>query len=136
VIITHTQNTNGQRRIYLGGKSSLEAYIVPAADNIGWTFHLENAATGNQITEADKRAWAIHTLVNLSEALKVAPEALAAVPFENIAALHSSDPFTGRRIPAGRRASINQGFLATPPQIQRPRADFQPNRSNTSLRRR
>jgi hypothetical protein len=124
VIVTHTQNADGQRRIYLGGKSSLEAYIEPKADNIGWTFHLDQAVTGNQLTDADTKAWAIHTLLKLSEELDVAPDDLAAVPFESIAALHTTSPFEGRRIAAGRRASINHGFLATPPNIRRPQADF------------
>jgi hypothetical protein len=79
VIVTHTQNANGQRRIYLGGKSSLECWIEPKADNVGWTFHLDQAVTGNQLSDADTKAWAIHTLLKLSDELSVAPEDLAAV---------------------------------------------------------
>jgi hypothetical protein len=124
MIITHTQNANGQRRIYLGGKSSLECWIEPKDDNKAWTFHLDRAVTGNQLTEDDTKEWAIHTLLKLSEALNVVPDDLAKVPFESIAALHSTDPFSGRRIAAGRRASINHGFLSTPPQILRPSTDF------------
>jgi hypothetical protein len=124
VIVTHTQNATGQRRIYLGGKSSLEAYIEPKADNIGWTFHVDQAVTGNQLSDTDTKAWAIHTLLQLSEELKVAPDDLAAVPFESIAALHTISPFEGRRIAAGRRAAVNHGFLATPPHINRPQSSF------------
>lgn len=134
MIVTHTQNAQGQRRIYLGGKSSLEAYIAPRADNIGWTFHLDEAVTGNRLSEADRKAWAIHTLSSLSAELGVHPEGLAAVPFETIAALHTNSPFEGRRVAAGRRATINNGFMTTSPTIRKPSADFhtperKPNRS-------
>jgi hypothetical protein len=124
VIITHTQNATGHRRIYLGGKSSLECWLEPKDDNKTWSFHLDNAVTGNRLTEADTKAWAIHTLFKLAEALNIAPDDLAGVPFESIAALHSADPFTGRRVAAGRRATQSHGFLSTPPQIRRPSTDF------------
>ena len=124
MIVTHTRNANGHRRVYLGGKSSLECWIEPKADNIGWTFHVDRAVTGNQLTDADTKAWAIHTLLKLSQALQVAPADLAAVPYERIAALHTGDPFAGRRIASGRRASIDHGFLSTPPNIRRPAGDF------------
>lgn len=123
VIVTHTQNAQGQRRIYLGAKSSLECWIEPKDDNRSWSFHLDKAVTGNQLTEADTKTWAIHTLIKLAEALNVRPDDLAGVPFESIAALHSIDPFTGRRVSAGRRATT-QGFLSTPPLIRRPSTDF------------
>lgn len=53
IIITHTQNATGQCRIYLGGIGGLECWIDPDADKIAWSFHVEAAVAGNQLTEAD-----------------------------------------------------------------------------------
>lgn len=124
MIVTCTQNANGQRRIYLGGKSSIEAWIEPNADNIGWTFHLESAVTGQYLSDDDKRAWAIHMLTSLAEELSVSSDDLASVPYEAIAALHVVDPYAGRRIAVPRRRVIDAGYMATPPIITRPQADF------------
>ncbi len=125
MIITHTQNATGQCRIYLGGKGSLECWIDPVAGSTCWTFHIEEAVAGNQLSDADKRTWAIYTLMQLADALGVAPDDLAAVPFEMIAALHITDPFAGQRIATPRRKAIDAGFMATKPSIRRPQADFQ-----------
>lgn len=123
MIVTHTENVAGQRRVYLGGKGSLEAWIEPRDKGLGWMFHLDGAVAGNQLTDADRRAFAIHILLQLAECLSVPPEALAAVPFERIAALHSTDPFAGRRIASPKRRNIENGYLATAPDIRRPSAD-------------
>jgi hypothetical protein len=56
MIITHAQSPSGQRRIYLGGKSSLECWIEPRADGSGWTFHLDRAVTGTQLTSEEERS--------------------------------------------------------------------------------
>lgn len=124
MIITHTQSATGERRLYLGGKGSLECYLAPTSDGDGWTFHLEGAVTGNAISESDRKAWAIHILARLADELAIAPADLATVPFEVIAALHTADPYAGRRIPTGRRQALENGFLATRPTITRPKADF------------
>lgn len=124
MIVTHTQNAAGQQRIYLGGKSSLECWIEPNSDKIGWTFHVDVAVTGNQLTEAEKRTGAIHTLLQLAETLDIAPDDLGSVPFEMIAALHATDPFAGRRIATPRRQAIDAGFMATKPNVRSPQADF------------
>lgn len=44
MIITHTQNQAGYRRIYLGAKFSLECWIEPQADGRAWTFHYDIGA--------------------------------------------------------------------------------------------
>lgn len=125
MIITHTQNADGARRVYLGGKGSVECYIVPAADNRAWTFHLDPAVTGNVLTPEDLRTWAVHTLTELARTLDVAPDTLKAVPFECIAALHQSDPFASRRLAVPRRKAAEHCFMATMPNIgNRPRADY------------
>jgi hypothetical protein len=124
MIVTHTRNATGQQRVYVGGKSSLECWIEPAVEKHGWTFHIDAAVTGNQIDADDKRAWAIHILLQLAAVLDVAPEQLSAVPFEAIAALHVTDPYAGRRVATPRRQAIVNGFMATTPDIRRPAEDF------------
>ena len=125
MIVTHTMNADGARRVYLNGKGSVECYIEPAADNRGWTFHLDQAVTGNVLSEEELRTWAIHTLTELSDALNVAPQDLKAVPFECIAALHESDPFANRRLAVPRRKAAEHCFMATAPNVgNRPRADY------------
>jgi hypothetical protein len=124
VIITHMQNADGQRRIYLGGKSSLEYCIEPKHNGTGWTFHWEPAVTGQAINTELARQSAIHVLTQLSEQLRVRPQELAAVPFDTIAALHATDPFSRRRISAGRRRTVEQGYMATAPELRRPQAEF------------
>ncbi|MEZ5776650.1 MAG: hypothetical protein R3D33_18640 [Hyphomicrobiaceae bacterium] len=124
MIITHTADAHGNRRLYIGGKGSLDCWLEPEADGRRWTFHLEEAFAGNRLTPADKHDWAVHRLLQLAEALAVAPEDLVSVPFEAIAALHAADPYAGRRVPVGRRKLPENAFLATAPGITRPRADF------------
>jgi hypothetical protein len=135
MIVTHTQNATGQHRIYLGGKGSLECWIEPTADTTAWTFHIEEAVTGNRLTNADKKIWAVYMLTELADALAVAPDTLASVPFEMIAALHATDPFAGRRIAVPRRKAIEGGYMATTPHVRRPQADFTAN-DYTHTRRR
>lgn len=125
MIVTVTQDQAGQQRIYLGGKCSLEAWIEPDTDKEGWTFHMDEAVTGNRLSAEDRRAWATHILFQLAELLAVAPHDLAAVPYEAIAALHVADPYEGRRIAAPKSRSAAHGFMATRPDIRRPASDFQ-----------
>ena len=124
MIVTHTQNADGQRRVYIGGKGSLECWIEPQPDGGGWTFHMDEAVTGQSLGPDDKHRWAVHTLLALADGLGVSPDDLAVVPFEAIAALHSSDPFAGRRLPTGKRKVPENAFLAMGPGVTRPRADF------------
>lgn len=134
MIVTHAQNASGQRRVYLGGKSSIECWIEPAADGRSWTFHLDTAATGISLDSDDRREWAVHTLLRLAEALNIAPDCLQQVPFEMIAALHTSDPFAARRIPSPRRQQPAHAFLTTPPDIRRPQAEFNTRTRSSSYR--
>lgn len=134
MIVTHTQNARGERRIYLGGKGSLECWIEPKADGTGWGFHMADAVTGNALNQDDKRTWATHMLLKLAEALDVAPDQLAATPFEAIAGLHMSDPFAGCRVPSSKRKAIVNGYLATAPDICRPQSDFEAPRERAHQR--
>ncbi len=115
MIVTHTRNAEGQRRIYFGGKASVECWIEPDDDGTGWTFHWLPAVTGQPVHEADVRAIAIHALRQLADELGVAPADLRRVPFDQIAALHTTDPFARRRMPQGRRRVVEQGFVAAAP---------------------
>lgn len=124
MIVTHTQNANGQQRVYLGGKGSLECWIEPLSDKRAWKFHLEEAVTGNKLSDSDKHRWAIFTLLELADELHVPPDDLASVPFEMIVALHAGDPYAGRRVAAPRRQALDQAFMATTPNVRRPQADF------------
>lgn len=124
MIVTHTRNAHGQRRVYLGGKGSLECWIDPDDTGTGWRLHIAEAVTGLPLSEGTQRDWAIHMLMKLAETLNVSPHDLQAVPFECIAALHSDDPFKGHRTPTPRRQNRDDFFMATSPGITRPRSDF------------
>lgn len=126
MIVTHTQNVDGARRIYLGGKGSLEAWIEPADAQGRWRFQCIAAATGQPVDADTMRTWAIHTLLELARELDVPPGDLATVPFDEIAALHQADPMSDRRSPIGRRRAVESGFLSTAPHIRQPRAAFTP----------
>lgn len=131
MIITHTVNAKGQRRVYLGGKSSLECWVEPLTDGSQWSFRLETAVAGNPISAAEQKAWAFETLLALARVLEVPPDALADVPFERIAALHMSSPFDCRRVALPRSKPIENGFMSTVPGKSRAASDFVTARSGT-----
>jgi hypothetical protein len=136
VIVTHTQNADGQRRIYLGGKSSIEIWLEPKADGHGWSFRWEPAVTGQQLDAEQAHQAAIHLLRQLADELNVAPADLATVPWDSIAALHMTDPFSRRRVSLGRRRTIEQGFMAVAPELKRAQHDFTAHDNRTSMRQR
>lgn len=115
MIITHAINAKGQRRVYLGGKSSLECWIAPKSDGVTWSFHVEPAVTGNPVSSEEKRQWALRTLVALADTLEIPAAALGDVSFDQIAALHMTNPFDCRRVALPRNKSIENGFMATVP---------------------
>lgn len=112
MIITLTENAKGQRRVYLGGKSSLECWIEPKADGNAWTFHIEPAVAGVQLSNDERRAWGLHTLKILADELGVDRRVLPAVPFPSIAALHTADPYLERRVASPKRRVIENGYTA------------------------
>lgn len=125
MIITHATNAQGQRRVYLGGKSSLECWIEPDTDGVGWTLHVEPAVTGNPLVPEAQRDCAIQTLLNLADQLDVAPADLKPVPFERIAALHTGNPFECRRIAVPRSKAADHCFMASAPSTPKPGAHSQ-----------
>lgn len=129
MIVTHTRNAHGHRRVYLGGKASVECWIEPAADGVAWSFHMDTAQTVYPLPDDTLRDWAKHMLLELASAVGALPQELKAVPFERIAALHVPNPADYRRVAVPRRKSAEHGFMATAPDITRPhtgpsRADF------------
>ena len=124
MIVTLTTNATGHQRIYLGGVASVEAWIEKADDGRHWTFHMTDAVGGSRLSDGDKRATAIHLLMQLSDLLDCAPDDLAHVPFQVIASLHNSNPREHRRVATPRRDILEHAYLATAPNMRRPRGDF------------
>lgn len=124
MIVTHTQNPQGYRRVYLGGKASVECWIEPAADGIAWSFHMDTAPTMYPLPADTMRAWATQVLFDLAAEVGSEPGNLKAVPFERIAALHTVNPAEYGRAGAPRRQAYAHAFMTTPPSITRPSADF------------
>jgi hypothetical protein len=122
MIVTHTLNAQGHRRVYLGGKASVECWIEPAADGIAWSFHLNTAPTRYPLSDDVMRGWAKQILFELAAEVGTQPEHLKAVPFERIAALHTTNPADYGRAPAPRRQAYAHAFTTTPPEIKKPDA--------------
>ena len=124
MIVTHTLNAKGHRRVYLGGKASVECWIEPAADGVAWSFHMDTAPTTYALPTDTMRAWATQVLLDLAAEVGAEPESLKAVPFERIAALHTINPADYGRAPAPRRQACAHAFMTKPPNITRPSSDF------------
>lgn len=113
MIITHTANAEGSRRVYLGGRSSLECWIEPSAS--GWRLQVQPSYCGNPLPEVEREAWARQLLSMLAETLQVTLLELPRVTFEQIAACHTPDPYAGHRGPAIRKLRDKHSFLAVMP---------------------
>jgi hypothetical protein len=124
MIITHATSATGHRRIYLGGKSSLECWLEPDANGQSWKFKHKVAPTAPQPTEQSLQIWANHLLLNLANDLNINPDQLTTTPFDCIAALHTVDPFEDGRTPAPRRKALEQGFMSNTPNLTRPTSDY------------
>lgn len=124
MIVTHTQNAQGQRRLYLGGKSSLECWIEPDEDGTHWQFKALDAVTGNDLTDDERRACMTHYLIGLACELGIPPLELAHTLFEALAATHTSNPLDCRRVAMPRSKTVEHGYMATTPNIRRPATDF------------
>lgn len=116
MIVTATANAKGEQRLYLGGKASLECWIEPDPDGHGWSFHVEEAVTGNNLTLDDKRDFARHMLESLAALLETSLTELWTIPYSRIIALHCPNPFLGRRAPSPRKQFLDQGFIPIQPQ--------------------
>ena len=121
MIITHTINGDGHRRIYLGGRASVECWIEPAADGVQWSFHMEQSGCCYPVSDHALREWAKSVLLNLSTEVGCAPTDLKSVAFDRIAALHVTSPLENRRMAVPSRQHNASGFVSAAPQIKQPR---------------
>lgn len=124
MIVTHTRNPQGHRRVYLGSKASVACWIEPAADGIAWSFHIDTAATAYPLSDDALRQMATHVLLELAAAIGATPQELKGVPFEGIAALHTANPADSARAPAPRAQAYAHAFVTMPPNIAQPGAPF------------
>ncbi|MBX9861149.1 MAG: hypothetical protein K2Y42_00225 [Hyphomicrobium sp.] len=134
MIITHTRNAQGHTRVYLGGKASVECWIEPAANGIAWSFHMDTAPTAYPLPVEEMRGWAKRVLFQLAAEVGTEPETLKAVPFERIAALHTTNPADYGRAPAPRRQAYAHAFFTMPPETKQP-AETSSNFSGGRFRR-
>jgi len=72
----------------------------------------------------DQRESAISALLRLASLLDVGPADLAGVSFDEVARLHASDPFVGRRVATPKRRATEAGFMATAPFPSRASSDY------------
>lgn len=136
MIVTHTRNPQGHRRVYLGGKGSIACWIEPAADGIAWSFHIDTAAAAYPLSDDTLRQMAARQLLELADMVGAAPHELKAVPFETIAALHTANPNDSGRAPAPRAQAYAHAFVTMPPNITQPGAPFTGERDTRHYRRR
>lgn len=120
MIVTHTRNAQGHTRVYLGGKASVECWIEPAADGIAWSFHMDTAPTTYPLPDDIMRGWAKQVLFQLAAEIGTEPDTLKAVPFERIAALHTTNPADYGRAPAPRRQAYAHAFFTMTPETTKP----------------
>lgn len=135
MIVTHTRNAQGHRRVYLGGKASVECWIEPAADGTSWSFHMDTAPTTYPLPDETMRDWAKHVLLQLAAEIGTEPETLKTVPFECIAALHTTNPADYGRAAAPRRQAYAHAFFTMPPDTKHPETASSPNFSGGRFRR-
>lgn len=100
MIVTHTINSKGERRIYLGASSQLECYILPLADGTAWTLKYQASPMSRAIPQDRLHAWVRERLMALCDMLGVSLESLSSVPYDDIAALHTPPPIHDRRVGA------------------------------------
>lgn len=124
MVITHTVNHEGQRRIYLGGKFCLDGWLEPKDDGVQWRFRFDASQAHGHIGPDDIVEWAKGLMAGLARELEVDDSALDAVPFEAIAKLHTTPNSHCRRIPSPQREIIETGYMPTPHGVKRSKADF------------
>jgi len=123
MIITHATDRHGNRRVYLGVKSSFECWITPCDDGRSWSFQCAPSLYSLPLSDADQRACAAAALLGLADELNVSPAELQSVPFETIAVLHTGGSTAGRRVAVPLARTMPHDFMATMPGITKPSAD-------------
>ncbi len=124
MLLTHTVNHEGTRRIYLGCTFSLQAWLEASDDSTSWSFAYDVSQAPPHMDAYAMRQWAAGLLKTLADTLNVAPCELSQVPFDTIAKLHTVPDTHGRRIPSPQREVIETGYMPTPPGTARSKADF------------
>lgn len=123
MIISHTVNVDGKRRIYLGAQSSIDTWLEPKDDGRRWSVRFNSSDCGYHSREDILQA-IVGQMNRLARALAVEPERLDDVAFDAIAALHTASNTRERRIPSPQRDTIETGFMVTPPGVARSKNDF------------
>lgn len=123
MIISHAVNVDGKRRIYLGAQSSIDTWLEPKQDGKTWSIRFTPTDCGYHSQQQILEAIVCH-MHRLAAVLGVTPSGLDHVPFDDIAALHSTSTTRERRIPSPQRDTIETGYMVTPPGVQRSKNDF------------
>lgn len=123
MIISHTVNVNGQRRIYIGAQSSIEIWLEPKEDGKRWSVR-HNASGLAHLEPRDLLHAVIAQMVALAQTMQVTPQQLDTMTFDAIAAFHSTSSTRERRIPSPQRDMVETGYMVTPPGVQRSKNDF------------
>lgn len=123
MIISHTVNVNGKRRVYLGAKGSIDTWLEPKDDGKAWRVRC-TPDDMHMLTVDDVRQSVMALMEKLAAALGVTAHQLDAVPFDTIARMHSTSTTRDRRIPSPQRDVIETGYMVTPPGVARSKTDF------------
>lgn len=123
MIISHTVNVDGKRRIYLGAQSSIDTWLEPKEDGCGWSIRFNTNGCTYLGREELVRA-VIAQMHQLAETLNVTPHQLDDITFDRIAELHTVSTNRERRIPSPQRDIIETGYMVTPPGVMRSKNDF------------
>lgn len=123
MIISHTVNVNGQRRIYLGGKGSIDTWLEPKDDGKAWRVRF-TPDDMHMLTADDVRHSVVALMEKLASVLGVTAHQLDGVPFDAIARFHCTSTTRDRRIPSPQRDVIETGYMVTPPGVARSKTDF------------
>lgn len=134
MIVTHTTNSHGEVRLYLGGAASIEFWIEPIPDEVGWTLHKDDGLGAVPLDPAEQMECAKFLFAQLAERLGIELEHIFYVPFEVIASLHDANPRERRRVATPTRRLAEHGYMATAPSITRPQADFRAHVRDASAR--
>lgn len=123
MIISHTVNVDGKRRIYLGAQSSIDTWLEPKEDGRHWSVRFNTSDCGYHSGDDILKA-IVGQMHQLAKALAVTPSQLDNISFDAIAALHTASTTRERRIPSPQRDTIETGYMVTPPGLSRSKNDF------------
>lgn len=117
MLLTLTQNAQGHRRLYLGGKSSCDFWLEPT-ENGGWSVQSDSSVAGQAFTPEQRAEMASFALTRLANLLGTTVPELRNMPFDDLAQHHTADPFASRRVPLGRRKLPDNAFVPLSPTVK------------------